>query len=143
MPARKIIGLVLAAAALAGCSSSRVASGLDGQPQQVNVATNNPLALPPDLSLRAPGTSPAYAPADPAAPVASNTLRTAPVTSGVAAPQQDVYAQYGVSKTNADGTPKTQEALQKELRAAVLKRKQEQNPGYGTIWNMGSIFSDG
>ena len=38
---------------------------------------------------------------------------------------------------------KSKEQLIKELRAAVLKRKQQQNPNYGTIKNFGAIFSDG
>lgn len=143
MSAKLMIAGLVAALALAGCSSSRVANGLDTQPQQVNVATNNPLALPPDLSLRAPGSAQAYAPAAPSAPIANAPLKTLPATPGTAAPQQDVYAQYGVSKVNPDGTPKTQEQLQAELKAAVLKRKKQQNPNYGTIRNFGNIFSDG
>ena len=58
------------------------------------------------------------------------------------APKQDLYEQYGISKTNADGTPKKPEILQAELKAAILKKKRETNPGYGTISNIGAIFKD-
>lgn len=137
---KPIAVIPLAAVLLAGCSSSRVANGLDSQPQQVTVATNNPLALPPDLSLPPPGSQPAYAPSS--QPV-SQGVPLKPASPSAVGAQPDVYAQYGVSKTNPDGSMKTQEQLQKEMRAAVLKRKQQQNPNYGTIRNLGSIFSDG
>ena len=57
--------------------------------------------------------------------------------------KRDVYAEYGVSKVKPDGTPKTDQELKTDLKQAILKRKQQQNPGYGTVRNIGSIFSDG
>ena len=42
-----------------------------------------------------------------------------------------------------DGTAKTKEELQAELKVAILKRKQQQQPGYGTVRNIGNIFKDG
>jgi hypothetical protein len=57
--------------------------------------------------------------------------------------KRDIYAEYGVSKLKPDGTAKTPAELQTELKQAILKRKQQQNPGYGTIRNIGNIFSDG
>ena len=50
MPTRELILVLLSVSLLAGCAS-RTASSLNGQPQQVNVATNNPLALPPEFVI--------------------------------------------------------------------------------------------
>lgn len=143
------LGLVLVGAtlALSGCATSRNMLGLGDNPAPASapvIQTNNPLALPPDLALKRPGSAPAYQP---------NTVNTANLDDGseppltpaplAPAPKQDIWAEYGISKTKPDGTPKDATQLQKELRAAILKRKQQQNPGYGTIRNMGAIFSDG
>jgi hypothetical protein len=53
---------------------------------------------------------------------------------------QATYAEYGISPTKADGTPKTQAEMNEELAAAMKLRKQQQNPGYGTIFNIGNVF---
>ena len=55
--------------------------------------------------------------------------------------QQDIYAQYGISKYRADGTRKTEGELSAELKQAMIAKKRQANPNYGTIWNMGNIFS--
>lgn len=138
--------LVLLGAGLAvsACSSSRTANNLDASsPQTLNVQTNNPLALPPDTSLPAPGTGARTTNPDAiaSAPLDNGSL-AAPAPVAVAKPA-DVFVEYGISKTNPDGSLKSNDQLQKELKAAILKRKQQQNPNYGTIRNMGSIFSDG
>lgn len=140
---------------LGGCSSSKLLNsmgmGSSPAPQTPVVQTGNNLVLPPDLQLRPPGTvtenyQPNPAPVAPAAPVETAALdaglyASAPVA---AAPvKRDIYAEYGVSKLKPDGTAKTPAELQTELKQAILKRKQQQNPGYGTIRNIGNIFSDG
>ncbi len=142
-----LLGLSLA---LGGCSSSGVLGSLGmGSPSPTPTASNiqvgNTLAMPPDLQLRAPGTntSAAYQP-NTAAPVQSAALdqpiAQAPV---VRAPAQDVYAKYGISKVKPDGTAKTDQELKAELKLAVLNEKRRKQPGYGTISNIGNIFSDG
>jgi hypothetical protein len=87
-----------------------------------------------------------------------NAVTTAPVETAslydgsdaaVASPvarapvKTDIYAEYGISRSKPDGTAKTKEELQAELKLAILKRKQFQQPGYGTIRNIGNIFKDG
>ena len=142
------LGLVLG-----GCSSSRVLDtlGLGNSPTPAApvVRTGNNLALPPDLQLRPPGTvTEDYQPNTQAAPPLQTAAQeeglysSAPVT---AAPpvRRDVYAEYGVSKLKPDGTPKTDDELKAELKVAILKRRQQQNPNYGTIFNMGNIFKGG
>lgn len=54
---------------------------------------------------------------------------------------QATYAEYGISPTRPDGTPKTQAEMNDELAAAMKKRKLQQNPRYGTIFNMGNVFT--
>jgi hypothetical protein len=99
------------------------------------------------LQLRAPGTntSAAYEPNTVAAePVQSAALDQPIAPAPVArAPAQDIYAKYGISKVKPDGTAKTSEELKAELKLAVLEEKRRKQPGYGTISNIGNIFSDG
>lgn len=142
---------------LGGCSTSGMLSSLgmgpsNPSPAANNIQVGNALAMPPDLQLRPPGTAPAPVPApayqpkvaSASTPADSNALYSTPAPGPVAtAPKQDIYAQYGISKVKPDGTAKTHEELQAELKVAVLKKKQQQQPGYGTVKNIGNIFSNG
>jgi len=145
--------LALATLALGGCSAGAgLLDGKSGVPQASNVPVGNNLALPPDLQLAAPtATSDAYQPNGPVAtakPLKQMATTAAPTSGGLygtaaastAAAPGDIFAQYGISKLNPDGTQKTQSQLADELNAAIRKRKQQQNPGYGTIANIGAIF---
>ncbi|MDE2446055.1 MAG: hypothetical protein KGO94_07740 [Alphaproteobacteria bacterium] len=147
---RKNMVMLLSAIALGGCSTA--GSLLDPKsqvPQATNVQVGNALAMPPDLALAQPGqTTDAYIPNGPVAP-ADQTGLSKPVKQAAAktpiAPipvKQDLYDQYGVAKTNPDGTPRDRNVMQEELKAAMLKKKREKNPGYGTIANIGAIFQD-
>ncbi|MDE2384398.1 MAG: hypothetical protein KGO53_07250 [Alphaproteobacteria bacterium] len=151
------------AATLAGCSA---AAGLldpkSNVPSASGVPVGNPLVMPPDLQLATPGaTTDAYQPNGPVAsatppatakPVknAAVATATAPATGNLygnaAAPAApgtgDIFDQYGISKLKPDGTPKTPVELQKELSAAMIKKRRLQNPSYGTIGNIGAIFRD-
>lgn len=137
--------------ALAGCSQ-RGTSELLNDSSSTQMANANPdLSMPPDLRLPTPGSGPAEsAPPPPVKSYAAPKTHTAakavsPVTGASAAPQPqgDIYEQYGISKVNTDGTPKTSDQLREELRKAILAKKRESNPGYGTISNIGNIFSGG
>ena len=80
----------------------------------------------------------------------SRKLASASVASGnlyggtpvATAPAGDIYDQYGISKINPDGTHKTTLQLRDELSAAMLKKRQQTNPKYGTFANIGAIFKD-
>lgn len=143
----------LVAVSLAGCGSLLDSPNPNklGGPSQVTVPAGNNLVLPPDLQLAAPGngTAPGYDTAAEPPPPKKSAALAKPVTGndtlyggGSAAPQGDVFDQYGISKTKPDGTPKTQQELANELKAAILRKKRQKNPGYGTIANIGNIFSD-
>jgi hypothetical protein len=155
----KTLMVVITAAILAGCSGG--AGLLDGKsnvPVATNVPVGNNLALPPDLQLATPTqTSDAYqsngpveqavAPvsAKPAklksqAAIASNDVYGAGAAAQPAA--GDVFEQNGISKVNPDGSPKSSAKLAEELRAVYLAKKRQKNPNYGTIANIGAIFSD-
>jgi hypothetical protein len=146
-----VCSLVALGLILGGCSSSGVLSSLgmgssSPTPETNNIQVGNALAMPPDLRLRAPGTAPAptYQPNVASAPAESNALYSSGAPAPLAAaPKQDIYAQYGISKVKPDGTAKSHDELQAELKVAILKKKQQQQPGYGTIRNIGNIFSDG
>lgn len=56
---------------------------------------------------------------------------------------QDVYERWGVSRHHPDGTEKTQLELNAEMREKRDEMKRQEDPEYGTIWNLGSIWSDG
>ncbi len=150
--ARNAIGLTLLAVALAGCSMG--SSMLNRDPQPSNVQVNNNLDMPPDLQLPPPGQGAEnYQPpvqnsngnALDAGIATQKPLKKMPVAAAPlppAAVPQDIFAQNGISKVNADGTQKTPDQLRIELKAALLKKKQQTNPGYGTIRNIGNIFKD-
>ena len=149
----KLSGVLAMSLVLVGCGASRLLGGMGlgsaPAPQAPTVQTGNNLALPPDLQLRPPGT----------AAEANNQINTVPaqpaqvanVDDGVtpvapaapATPKRDIYAEYGISKLKPDGTPKLEADVKAELKQAIIKRKREQNPGYGTVRNIGNIFSDG
>jgi hypothetical protein len=157
MKSAPITFVVLAASLLlAGCSSGLL-DRKSTVPQAASVPTNGNLALPPDLQLATPGTATRRV----AQPVVEDGLYdTASAEAGAAAPPPrsavgqarqncpsgavttDVYVCYGISKVNSDGTPKSKERLAAELKAAVLAEKRRQNPGYGTVKNIGAIFRD-
>jgi hypothetical protein len=151
----KISGVLAMSLVLAGCGgASRLLGGMGlgssaPAPQAPVVRTGNNLALPPDLQLRPPGTATETyqpAPATPApvetASLDDGTYAAAPVAPAPAV-KKDIYAEYGISKTKPDGTPKLEADLKAELKQAIIKRKRETNPGYGTVRNIGAIFSDG
>jgi hypothetical protein len=147
---------VAAAVALAGCS------GLLNSKSSVlpddSVPVGNNLALPPDLALKAPSASPApyqgasagdddiygneTSPAlKPAAP-GQLTRGQVAAQSAASGAKGDIYDEYGISKTKPDGTKKEEWELKEELKVAIRKKKQQQNARYGTVFNMGNIFSD-
>ena len=152
----KLSGVLALSIVLAGCSSSRLLNKMgfgNSSPQQTAqtpvVQTGNNLALPPDLQLRPPGTvTENYQPSPaPIAPVQTANLEEDMYSSAPTAPaapvKRDIYAEYGISKLKPDGTPKLEGDLKAELKQAMLKRKQQQNPNYGTVFNIGNIFHDG
>ncbi len=55
----------------------------------------------------------------------------------------DPYAKWGVSRYKADGTKKTRTELDEEMRQKRLEYERQKNPNYGTIFNLGSVWSDG
>ncbi len=136
---------------LSGCSAGGLLDGKSSIPSATVVPVGNQLALPPDLALRAPsntlegyqpnGTPPAIA--DQSVAAAPTLYGDNPTAAGRPLPGDDVFAKYGISKTNADGSAKTAQQLNKELAAAYKAEKRRQNPNYGTIYNIGEIFSDG
>jgi hypothetical protein len=149
------VAVMLAVLALAGCSNgSSLLNAKSNVPQANNVPVGNSLAMPPDLQLAVPNqTSENYEPNGPVVSDIPDSTLAAPTTKPMkkmasAAPvapipvKQDLYDQYGISKLDADGKPKKPELLQAELKAAILKKKRETNPNYGTISNIGAIFDD-
>jgi hypothetical protein len=143
-----LVGLALA---LQACTSaSSLLNNKSAVPQASNIRVGNALAMPPDLQLPPPGqTSDGYQPNDIAETAVAQTrpikkVSTAglPPLATLSAAKPDIFDQYGISKFKADGTKKTTTELSNELRAAMVKKKREANPGYGTIANIGNIFKD-
>jgi hypothetical protein len=130
---------------LAGCSGSLLGGGAPAPSAEAQIPVNNTLAMPPDLSLRQPGTG--VAAAAPALDVDDGAIDTgvAPVVARPAPKPpmgEDIYAKYGIDVNNPDGTRKPPPQLQKELRAAIVAEKRRTNPSYGTIFNVGGLFND-
>jgi hypothetical protein len=142
--------ILVIALALAGCTSNLLGGGNSSGPvAEQSIPVGNQLALPPDLALKAPGaTSQNYrANAGLGATdtgVYSDDINTS-ISGQAAVPRGttgDVYAKYGISKQKADGTKKDEGQLREELRRAVIAEKRRTNPSYGTIGNIGELFSD-
>jgi hypothetical protein len=150
------LATLAAVALLAGCSAGSLLDPKAGATRTTAVPVGNDLTLPPDLALRAPGaTTDDYVPNG---PVESLDSQSAGLDDGLSAPaptrartaavapaeeRVDNYAKYGISKTNPDGSAKNPQQLSNELKAAMLAEKRRTNPGYGTIRNIGAIFTDG
>ncbi len=146
-----LIVACVASVGLAGCSSGLLGGG-GGPVAEQTIPVGNQLALPPDLALRPPGkTSPAYqanagvGAAEQGVYADDVVAPSAPINRQAALPKGtvgDPYEKYGISKVNADGTPKSEGKLREELRQAVLAEKRRVKPGYGTVFNVGDLFKD-
>ncbi len=153
----KLTLAMVSAFALGACSTaSSLLNNKSSVPQASQINVGNPLAMPPDLQLAVPNqTSDAYQPnpgngqaaadaglnaVQPAQPVQNASLYSD--SNAAPAAKQDIYAQYGISKVKANGTAKTPDELRAELKLAIIAKKRQANPNYGTIKNIGSIFSD-
>ena len=161
--------LTLLGGALAGCSETSFKDSFDlgkVSPDESKVQINRQLTIPPDLQLRPPsGAAPQQQVAATVPPVSTQPPQYGAVPQyGTAQPQPqqqayippanvppaqpvvrrpDVYSRNGISRTRADGTPKTQNELIDELRALKKKQQQATNPNYGTVFNLPKVWSDG
>jgi hypothetical protein len=72
---------------------------------------------------------------------APTTVTPAVPPAAAGTPRENALAKYGISKTHPDGRPKSEGELNQELLAAMKAEKQRQDPNYGTIFNMGGLFS--
>ena len=152
---------------VAGCSETGFQDLIGAgkyAPDETQVTVNQPLSVPPDLQLRPPSNEPqqvasapqpsqqqvsgdlqqpqdlAVAPQDqPAVPPA----QAQPQQQASAGEPQDIYARWGVSRHHPDGTKKSQLELNEEMRRKRDELKRQEDPNHGTIWNLGSIWSDG
>jgi hypothetical protein len=140
------LSMALMALSLAGCSSGLLGGGGSSAPTaQPQIQVNNQLAMPPDLSLAAPGTGVAPARSYKSASLApppNNDVYGGAAPAAPRAPAVDVYEKYGINKLKPDGTKKNDNVLREELRQAVIAEKRKTNPNYGTIRNIGELFRD-
>jgi hypothetical protein len=164
-----LIASCVAALFLSGCTSLLGDGNPNklGGPTATAVPVGNNLMMPPDLQLPAPGSGPAPGigsaqgigtavsddPPGLIPPIKISLAKNKTVDgkpadgkvytdTGVVAPPSDIFGQNGISLTKPDGTKKTQMELSAELKAALLRKKRQTNPNYGTIANIGNIFSD-
>ncbi len=175
---------------LAACSETSVLDAFDSGNRGEEtgpITSNQPLSVPPDLSLRQPGAAnaPAYnrssnglqvqqgqratnqayqAPPPPqpqgqqpawqnAAPAQQQQAYQAPPaprdnSAGISNnviqsrnPADEPYLRHGINPYNADGTRKKQSVLDKEARAKKIELERAKNPGYGTVFNSGELWS--
>jgi hypothetical protein len=164
--------LVVIGGFVAGCSETGFQDFIGAgkyAPDETQVSVNQPLSVPPDLQLRPPSDEqpqrvaslpqadqPGQQPAsglqqpqdltlspqnEPAAPQAQ--AQPQPQQQADAGEPQDIYARWGVSRHHPDGREKTQIELNAEMRQKRDEVRRQQDPNYGTIWNLGSIWSDG
>lgn len=119
-------------------------------PQPVQTASTATVQ-PPNYGAPAPGTTTAsLTPAAPATAAAPAAPGAAPATTAPApgaapatpAASQDFYERYGISRNKPDGTPKKPSELREELRQKYIEMQRAKNPNYGTVLNMGGVWSD-
>jgi hypothetical protein len=110
-------------------------------PQAIEQPASGNLQQPEDLTL-APGSARDVrqeSQPQPSQPQAAPQ----PQQQASAGEPQDIYARWGVSRHHPDGREKSQLELNEEMRQKRLEAKRREDPNYGTIWNLGSIWSDG
>lgn len=156
---------------VAGCSETGFQDFIGAgkyAPDESQVSVNQPLSVPPDLQLRPPSNA---EPQSVASLPQTNQSQTGQQPASVdlqqpqdltlapqaepaqaqAQPQQqastdepqDAYARAGVSRFHPDGRAKTQLELNEEMRQKKIEADRQRDPNYGTIWNLGSVWSDG
>jgi len=168
------IGLaVIALPVVAACSETSVLDAFDSGNRggdNAAIVSNQPLSVPPDLSLprpgaanapaysgnglqveqgqRAPGLTPQSTP-----PVQQQQAYQAPPppgdpTAGVSNngvqnknPADEPYIRHGINPYNPDGTRKKQSVLDQEARAKKVELERAKNPSYGTVFNSGDLWS--
>lgn len=164
--------LVVFGGLVAGCSETGFQDFIGAgkyAPDETQVSVNQPLSVPPDLQLRPPSNEEPKAVAS-LPPASQPQAAQQPASGGLQQPQdltlspqavpaqaqpqpqqqqasagepQDVYARAGVSRYHPDGREKTQIELNAEMRKKRDEAQRQRDPNYGTIWNLGSIWSDG
>lgn len=160
----RLASLALVGVMLGGCSEVGFQDMFGAGkyiPNESQVSQGRVLSTPPDLQLRPPAQQtaiqnqqPVYQPqqayqAPTPQPVYQQPQQAQQVTQGPQSlqPQQqatnDPYAKWGVSRYKPDGTKKTQAELSEEMRKKKLEIERAKNPNYGTIFNLGSIWTDG
>lgn len=168
----RLAGLMLAGVVVAGCSETGFQDFFGAgkySPDETQVQQGQALSVPPDLQLRPPDNAeqPVQQVYQPPQPVQQQQAfqtpqplqqpveqpaqqqvqqQPQPLQQQVATKPQtidELYAQYGISRYRADGTLKPQADLNEELRQKKLEMEKAKNPNYGTIFNLGSIWSDG
>jgi hypothetical protein len=118
------------------------AAGSDDTQVAENTAPARTAAVsePADLDAVPPADQEETAMAAPAESQPAQTVQ--PVQPVAQQPRQDIYERYGISKVDAEGKAKSERVLYRELHDAQLAEKRKTNPNYGTIWNLGNVFSD-
>ncbi len=128
---------------LTGCGST-MRNYLEKDTPEQTAAVRQDLSLPPDLRLPPPGSAPAAA--EPSVYDSTNAAAVpAPANPSASArrdPATTIYEQAGISLYKPDGTRKTEIELREELRKYRLAQKQQSNPNYGTVFNLGNVFRD-
>jgi hypothetical protein len=135
--------LGLLALTLAGCGSA-MRDMLERDTPQQQAAVRQDLTMPPDLRLPPPGSGPAE-PASVTPGVYDSTSGTAAAVAPSAprpTAEQGIYEKVGISIYKPDGSKKTDSELREELRQYYIAQKKQKNSNYGTVFNMGNIFSD-
>ncbi len=110
---------------------------IDGSSPETGV--NNPLALP---GITPGGTPPAINQPTQVANADPNVPGPQAITPGNAPQQDPNTTTYGVSTVNPDGTPKSRRQISDEINERRIEEKRKKNSSYGTIFNIGSLFSD-
>jgi hypothetical protein len=111
-------------------------------PQDAQQPASGTLQQPQDLGL-SPDAEATAAPAQPSGQPQQLQQPQQPQQQATVGDPQDAYARAGVSRYHPDGREKTQIELNEEMREKKVEAERQKDPNYGTIWNLGSVWSDG
>lgn len=136
-----------AASAPAPGNGLSVQQGQRGNPQYQYQAPQQPAYQQPQVqqqqAYRPPAVQQPQAqqPRQPAWQNQQQQAYQAPQQPAYVSPQDKPYYDLGINPYNPDGTRKKQSILNNEVRKKNLERKRASNPNYGTIFNMGELWS--
>ena len=147
-PAVSVVLLGMTALGLSGCGNA-MQSYLERDTPTQTAAVRQDLTMPPDLRLpRArhrlrPLRIPALAPDRARRPSTASTTAPAAPAAPASAAHRRLYRRPAFQQSKPDGTQEDRHRTAAGTAGHLSwRKKQQKNPNYGTVFNIGNIFTD-